>query len=68
MPTATSHFYRWIKLELSNTDSTLIKAKCDHCKQESSLENKVLERLLEMVKRFENMHCMCTKIQQPQDM
>jgi hypothetical protein len=65
MPTATSRYYCWIKLELSNTDATVIQAKCEHCQKESKLEDKVPSRLIERVKKFENLHCMCKpKIQQ----
>jgi hypothetical protein len=60
MPTATSRVYRWIKLELSNTDSTTIQALCEHCQSKAKLVEKDPEKLLEQVKKFETLHCMCS--------
>lgn len=59
MPTATSRIYRWIKLDLSNTDATTIRALCERCQIKAKLVEKDLKRLLEQVKKFENLHCMC---------
>ena len=59
MPTATSRVYRWIKLELSNADATTIDASCKRCQIKAKLVEKDPEKLLEQVKKFENLHCMC---------
>lgn len=59
MSTATSRFYRWIKLELSSTDATTIIAMCKHCQAKSKLEAELSEKLLEQVKKFETLHSMC---------